>query len=431
MSLLITNLHHSPAGSGSPTLDWALLDDEGTRRQGGYQVTAEPFEYEDSEANSEATRVVLVPAEDVLIARVQVPPKQRRHLHKALPFLVEEVLAEPVEDMHLVLDKVEPNGSARVLAVTHAAMERWLETCSQFGEKPHYLTPETLVIAAQPHELVLCLEHENSLIKAGSGVAMKTATGNLSAMLELIFADQEATREITHIRLVCNGQYADTDQAQITALQAQFEGEGKEVSLETCGNLFDYLCQSLAEQMETGKQHPVNLLQSPYQPAQSGGKKLSWRLLGYAAAFCAGLQLLFNVGMGFYLNNKSASLKEEIEAQYRALFPEERRIVDVRVQMENHLKRAADTEGDTGFIRMMGVVGYQMRAMGQTQSMQLQQVRYDRAQGTMMLDIDVRQVQQLDRFKQALVGQGLAVTILSASEEREWVKGRLKIGREV
>lgn len=123
-------------------------------------------------------------------------------------------------------------------------------------------------------------------------------------------------------------------------------------------------------------------------------------------------------------------MEQQVIQRYRELFPQDGKIVDVKIQMRNHLEQALEFDSETDFLQLMGVVGYQIQAMNQPQSLQIQQVRYDERQNSLMLDIDVRQIQQLDQFKQELSEQGLAVTILSATEEQQWVKGRLRIDRE-
>ena len=174
----------------------------------------------------------------------------------------------------------------------------------------------------------------------------------------------------------------------------------------------------------------MNLLTAAYQPTLKRNSLGSWRLLGYAAAVCVGLQILFNVGIGLYLENKGRAVEQQVIQRYRELFPQDGKIVDVKIQMRNHLEQALEFDSETDFLQLMGVVGYQIQAMNQPQSLQIQQVRYDERQNSLMLDIDVRQIQQLDQFKQELSEQGLAVTILSATEEQQWVKGRLRIDRE-
>ena len=55
--------------------------------------------------------VVLLPSEDVLLLRAPRVAKQRRQLEQAIPYAVEDQLAAPVEQQHIVLsDRIEGDG---------------------------------------------------------------------------------------------------------------------------------------------------------------------------------------------------------------------------------------------------------------------------------------------------------------------------------
>ena len=429
MTLLIVNLHDKNASSEVQTLDWALFDEAGERQQGNYQVALESFDIA-GKVGEQMSCLLIVPAHQVLIAQVQVPTKQRRHLQKFLPFLVEEVIAEPIEDMHLVLSHLAADGTAEVLAVNHSKMKSWLDQCDQLNIAPHWLTPATSVITCAPDELVVYLDENEVLIKSAR-VSLKAPVSNLPSLIELIAADKDTQPGLSQVSLVSTQAYAEKQATQLNALQSQFESEGKSVVLEISPSLFDYLCEQVCHQiLKPANPNFVNLLTAAYQPTLKRNSLGSWRLLGYAAAVCVGLQILFNVGIGLYLENKGRAVEQQVIQRYRELFPQDGKIVDVKIQMRNHLEQALEFDSETDFLQLLGGVGYQIQAMNQPQSLQIQQVRYDERQNSLMLDIDVRQIQQLDQFKQELSERGLAVTILSATEEQQWVKGRLRIDRE-
>lgn len=411
------------------TLDWALYDAKGNRQQGASDLSSSDFSLP-LQMPEDYTTLVIVPAEDVLVTQVEVSAKQRRHLGKALPFLVEEVVAESIENMHLASGKASNNGLVEVLAASHLKMAAWLDCCRQIGLEPDWLVSETSAMPVDRGQWAICLDCDHSLIKVAHGPALKTDNRNLENMLELLLENSAIAPSGT-VNLMVTRQASENCQAQISSVEARFEndGVGEVVKPETVDSIFDYLCQSLCRQFASGNR-PVNLLQSPYSAPKKTGKDINWRLFAYVAAICVTLQFVFDMAMGLYLNHKAQRLDQEITQLYRSLFPGDKKIVNVKVQMENHLKQAKTSTDQGDFLQMMGIVGYQMKNMNRLQDMQIQQVRYDKAQLEMILDLNVRQVQQLDQFKQQLNGQGLAVTIMSASEDRQWVKGRLRISRE-
>lgn len=430
MALLIVRLkakRHPDAPCDK--LDWALCDAQGTPQQSACDIASSEFVLP-SQIPEDFTTLVIVPAEDVLVTQVEVPAKQRKHLSKALPFLIEEVLAEPIENMHLVSGNADSRGRIGVLAASHEKMSLWLDFCRQIGLEPDWLITETSCMQVEKGQLSICLDSTSSLIKVGDGPALKSDNRNLENLLELLL-DSHPIDSSDAVNLVVTNEASQHCQALIRSTEARFDnGEGKGTAeAQVIDTVFGYLSRSVCEHL-AGSKPPVNLLQPPYRITRSKGKNINWRMIGYVAAICVSLQLIFDIAMGFYLNHRASGLEQEITQLYRSLFPGDRKIVNVRVQMENHLSQEADSTNASDFLQMMGIVGFQLKNMNRLTDMQIQQVRYDNVQVEMILDLNVRQVQQLDQFKQQLNGQGLAVTILSASEDRQWVKGRLRISRE-
>src|SRR5690606_39546112 len=63
------------------------------------------------------------------VCAVTLPTQKKRWLDKALPFAVEEWLAEEVEDFHLALGERLDDGRHRVVAVRRDWLRGWLDAC--------------------------------------------------------------------------------------------------------------------------------------------------------------------------------------------------------------------------------------------------------------------------------------------------------------
>lgn len=90
--------------------------------------------------------VVAVPAEEVLVVTLDLPLPSRRQRIKALPFAIEDRLADPPDAVHLALG-VE-TGPRRYLAgaVRHDAMRRWLAAAEATGLARSALVPDALLL---------------------------------------------------------------------------------------------------------------------------------------------------------------------------------------------------------------------------------------------------------------------------------------------
>lgn len=100
-------------------------------------------------AQPDGRAVALVPTEAVLLLAVALPGTagQRR---AALPFAVEERVAEPVEALHVVLGAATAPGTWLAGAVARTQMERWLAALDAAGHGPAHLLPDALRLPVPP-----------------------------------------------------------------------------------------------------------------------------------------------------------------------------------------------------------------------------------------------------------------------------------------
>lgn len=90
--------------------------------------------------------VVLVPSEQVLTLAVDMPLKGRRERMAALPFAVEEQVAEPLDEVHVALGA--DIGAGRVLAgvVRHERMLAWTALVETAGLGRAAVTPDHMAL---------------------------------------------------------------------------------------------------------------------------------------------------------------------------------------------------------------------------------------------------------------------------------------------
>ena len=86
--------------------------------------------FSDAQAQCGGNWVLVLPVEAVTACAVNLPTRKARWLRQALPFAVEELLAEDVELMHLVLGEQLDDGRHRVFAVRRSWLAGWLALCA-------------------------------------------------------------------------------------------------------------------------------------------------------------------------------------------------------------------------------------------------------------------------------------------------------------
>lgn len=168
---------------------WIVVDSDGTRLGAVSRGSL-------SEAASDAAArqiVVLVPGGEVLTTTIDMPLRNHAKLLAALPYALEEMLAEDVDELHFAAGQRLPNGRVPVAAVSDARMQSWLAALTEVGIKPARLIPEQLGLSAIPGSISMLLDGDVLLINDGDDAQLYlqdvTPTDALTAIGA--FADNE------------------------------------------------------------------------------------------------------------------------------------------------------------------------------------------------------------------------------------------------
>lgn len=127
---------------------------------------------------------VLVPAEAVRLLAVDLPLNSAAKRMAALPFAVEDRIAEPVDSVHLALGaELEPRRYL-VAVVAHAAMQRWIETAEAAGLAHAALVPDALALPRPEAGWTVELAGGRALVRAADGTGFAIAGALLPAAWE-------------------------------------------------------------------------------------------------------------------------------------------------------------------------------------------------------------------------------------------------------
>ncbi len=349
--------------------------------------------------------VVLVPAIDVLLACANVPTGSRPRARKAVPFALEDVLAEDIDDLHFALGNRDDAGQWPVAVVARARMDEWLAMLNAAGIHPDRLLPEALALPFAEPDASLLLEADDVLLRDQAWSAQVLSTDLLPTVLKLWAARAE---EGVALRVwTCGG-------------ALPLWPEQVPVQIEACN---EGALAVFAAGLATSE--PLDLLQGPYSRKEQYGR--IWRPWRAAAALLL-LGVIVSVAqLGLQqraLQAESAALAADIEAVYKQAFPGGR-IVNPRAQMEQQLKALRQQQGvGADFLNLLAQLGGVFAA---TPGIELTGANF--REGALDIDLTAGDVQVLDQLKQAISAKsGLRVEIQSATSGADQrVQGRLRI----
>src|SRR5690625_1998429 len=167
-------------------VQWLSLDAEG-HPQGPVHSGALA---DAAEATGGRPAIALLPGFDVLLLSARIPTQSRQKQMRALPFVLEDQLAEDVEDLHFVPGARE-DGALSVAVIDKARLREWLDACKSAGIALTQIQPETLALPRGADEWTVLIEDASFLVRTGTHAGFAGARANLLPLLEAALAEAE------------------------------------------------------------------------------------------------------------------------------------------------------------------------------------------------------------------------------------------------
>ncbi len=125
---------------------------------------------------------MLVPTEQVRLLAVDLPLASRAKRLEALPFAIEDQIAEPLESVHLALGTEIAPKRYLVGVVRHEVMARWVEAAGEAGLGHAAMVPDALALPRPPEgEWAVDLAAERAVVRAGDGTGFAVPPAMLQA----------------------------------------------------------------------------------------------------------------------------------------------------------------------------------------------------------------------------------------------------------
>lgn len=368
---------------------------------------------------------LLVPAEAALTTTVAIPSRKLQHIQAAVPNLVEEWLADDLEDLHIAIGERSEAGLVPVAAINRAVLADWLQSLEAAGLTAETAYVDALQLPWQPGELTLIVLEQRALLRWGEYQAGAIDAGQLPLLLEHLLVTWPAGELPPHTLVIHHAEGGapseqDSHAAQLPASLVQRHHLSVRQQSLAGLDLTAWLCRTSATPS-------LQLLQGDFAPRNTRAERWRrWRPAAYAAGLLLALQLLFNLGAGFWLDQRADHWRDQSTDLYRDLFPNDRRLVNLRQQLQNHLDRA-DTTTASPFLILFSQLAGAIGAAATESPLQLRSLTFDASSGHLLVELIAPSVAVIDVLQKQLHTQGVTATILSASNEGERVIGRLRL----
>ncbi|MGF2685675.1 type II secretion system protein GspL [Marinobacter sp. DUT-3] len=406
--------------------NWVLHDASGDTQAHGRGDTRDHIEQTLSQnALDNVLLIGLVPGDEALFCVADIPAKQTRFIQQALPYAVEEQIAQDIDTVHLALGSRTDSGF-RVAAIDHNRMSDWVDLFSGWEHaRLDAVYPDAALLPETRGGWSICLDGENAMLISDHGEWLSIQSRNLG-MFGHTLAAPPSEDVVAEMPVTIFGTEQELEQQQSAI--SELRGAGRlAIKLET----IDLMpLELLAHAHHHHLSHPINLCQGGY--GVNGGQASplrAWKPLIAVACVWFVIQLGVELGLGFYHQQEADETREQAMAIYRDAFPGDRRTHagNVRRVIEGQLRTIGSGGPDADFITLMKYTGDQYTKVPQNQSLTFNSINYSRSRGELVVDIRADSYDRMSALRSGLAKQGLEAQIGSVVNESSGARGRLTV----
>jgi len=391
---------------GEQHVRWALADDKGALvsavEDGTLASVAEQVE---------GRRVTLIlPGNDVLLAEAAVPGATAARAAQAIPYTLEDQLADDVDSLHFALGSKQQDDIYPVAVIGRETMEQVTTDCEAAGLRPTEIVPEPLALPT-----------------------LDAADDNITSWTALLDDDHTVVRlngyrgfatDTMMANLMLDGARSDLPEDNSAALTVFHTGEsvsllppdGVQLQAQPCGSRLALYANGIATAPH------INLLQGEYSPKKHFDK--AWKPWRWTAGLVALLGVVWFGSQWMDLRQLRAE-ESAIDVETARVFKEalpNSRMVRPRAQIQATLNSLGSGSND-GFTNRMNQIAASLATQPQTK---LRSISY--RNGRFDLDLTTDALPTLDSLKAEIAKRGsLSMTVQSANRDKEGLRGRVRI----
>ena len=374
-----------------------------------------------SEKSQQRDVTVLVPSCDLVLKRLSVPSKSARAIHQAVPYMLEEELAQDVEEMFFAYGDVVNQGQGAstdqncfVAAIDRVLMQQWQQWFADAQISFKKMLPDVLAMPLVDNGCsAIVLDHQ-VILRQGAWQGMTLdfqAWAIVSAQLKHTISDnkKDSTDKNESNPLLINAYSALPDGNNELNIQAM--PEELPIAL---------LAQQAIKQ-------PFNLLQGEFQYKEQRSPVIANWLWAAGIAIFA---LLLNVGLKggqlLQVNSQLDFVEQEIVDRYKATFPNSKnvRVNTIKSLLKRKLTQAGEGDSQAGFLAMLGKIRPAFEAVPELKP---ESLKFDGKRQEIRLQAIADDYQYFDKFKIEIEKSQLTVKKGAQSNQNDQVSGSFSI----
>lgn len=348
--------------------------------------------------------VVFVPTSDIAIKRLTVPGSSQRAIRLAAPYMLEETLAQDVEQLCFAFNDLKQNEQGHncfVAALERKQLETWLQWLADANIFCKLMIPDAIALPVVPQSSSAVMLGEQVLIRLGEWQVMSFEANAWPVISQFLKG-------------------LDENEQTIHAYSALSEVPD-ELTIE-------YLPEELPLAiLANNHARKFNLLQGEFQVKEKrSADTMNWLWVAGVACFA----LILNFGLKgaelYQLSNQQDALETEIIEKYKTVFPETKRvrISTVRSQLRQKLAEAGNSDDSAGFLTLLVKLE---PALASVPEIKPQTLKFDGKRQEVRMQTVAKDYQYFEKLKVAFEKAGLTVNLGAQNNQGDQISGSFSI----
>ena len=401
---------------------------------------------------------VFVPGSDVVLKRLTVPTKSQKAMRSAVPYMLEDELAQDVDELFFAYANITHDNSEHncFVAITQRAqMQLWLSWLAEANIHTKRMQPDVLAMPYVDNTDDSTSE-ERPVGEHWRAIALHPDTPSSQIIIRQgpwqgFVLDSQAWQFTLQSRLAAARAIANdtkkADQSDVESIltinaysvlpsfdEGNYDGSiGTDPHHETQAfirvvNEQEELPLALfAQQSSTSQHSSFNLLQDEFKVKEQRSPYVTSWLWAAGFAVCA---LLCNVGYKsaklWQLSTQQAQVEAQIIDRYQKTFPKAQRvrIGTIKSQLTRELSQLGGGSSQVGFLTMLSQV---QPAFAKVPSLKPESLKFDGNRQELRLQAIADDYQHFEQFKNALSLANLTVKQGAQNNQGEQVTGSFSI----
>lgn len=334
-----------------------------------------------SERAGQRPVIALAPASDILLKWVSLPPRANRKVLAAVPFMLEDELAQDISAQFFAYGPRQGDEQA-VAVVSRVKMAEWKAWLDDAGLYCDTLIPDVLAVPHNPDGWSLLTLGNEVLLREDEFRGLQGEADWILPAFAHMARQQEAPVQVVN--------YAELDISHIPNIEEQ----RSELNLPM---------HVLAK--EAINRH-FNLLQGEFKiKRKRSGSWQKWRLVAVLAVLALFTSLIDKTVTYFQLESENAALSDEISETVKAGFPDIGTYRNVRLKVQSELDKLSQSGGSASMLVMLD----QLRDAFASTDVKPQTLRFDANRTEIRIQAVGKNFESLEKFKKAAEQAGFIV----------------------